>query len=122
MRKIFCVLVALSLLAACAPERSASGPPLVLTGLPEPAVRLARALDAFEQLALWHDTSGFASGDVVPTGLIRRWNQGVRVRVAGNTSSSEREYTLRQLRAVAEIAGRSITLLEGEGTDESFRV
>jgi hypothetical protein len=115
-------LVALSLLAACAPERSASGPPLVLTGLPEPEVRLARALDAFEQLALWHDTSGSASGDVVPTGLIRRWNQGVRVRVAGNTSSSEREYTLRQLRAVAEIAGLSITLLEGEGTDETFRV
>lgn len=122
MRKLFGALVVLLTLAACTPERSASGPPLVLTGLPEPEQRLARALDAFEQLALWHDTSGSASGDVVPTGMIRRWNQGLRVRVAGNSSTNERELTLRQLRAVAEIAGLSIAMLEGEGTDENFRI
>lgn len=107
MRKIYGALVAL--LLASAPVRADEA-------------KLSAALDAFEQLALLRDSSGAASGDVNSTGQILRWNQALRVRVAGRSSSSELSLTLRSLNAAAEIAGLQVQMLEGEGTDENFRV
>jgi hypothetical protein len=123
VRNAFFAFVALAGLAlgSCAPDRSA-GPPLVLSGLPEPEARLARALDAFEQLTLWREASGAAGGNLEPTGGLRRWNQALRVRLSGNSSSNERTLLLRYLEEAAAIAGLEVRMLEGAGTDENFKI
>lgn len=84
--------------------------------------KLSAALDAFEQLALWHDPTGLAAGGAAPTGGIVRWNQALRVRVVGRSSSSERASTLKFLRQAAEIAGLAITVEDGEGSGENFKI
>jgi len=84
--------------------------------------KLAAALDAFEQLALWRDAAGTAAGGAVPTGNIVRWNRALFVRVVGRSSSSERASTLKFLREAAEIAGLAVTVEEGEGSGENFKI
>jgi TPR repeat protein len=84
--------------------------------------KLSAALSAFEQLTLWRDSTGAAGGVLEATGQIRRWDQPLRVRVVGRSSSSERSIVLRSLTEAAEIAGLQIEMLEGEGTDENFRI
>ncbi len=84
--------------------------------------KLSAALDAFEQLTLWRDSSGMASGTLEPTGGILRWNNALRVRVVGRSSSNERASTLKFLRQAAEIAGLTITVEEGDGRGENFRI
>lgn len=120
--RIFFVALAGLLLAACTPDRVASGPPLVLSGLPEPEQRLARALDAFEQLTLWRDLSGMAAGPVVPTGGVRRWNEDLRVRFEGQASTRERETVLRLLKEAADLARLNVNILDGAGTNENFKI
>lgn len=97
---------------------------LVLGGAPARAdeARLSAALDAFEQLTLWRDAAGTAAGGAVPTGAIVRWNQALRVRVVGRSSSSERTSTLKFLRQAAEIAGLSVAIEDGEGSGENFKI
>lgn len=84
--------------------------------------KLSAALDAFEQLTLWREASGAAGGNLEPTGGIRRWNRELRVRVAGRSSSSELAIVMKYLREATEIAGLRMTVLEGEGTDENFKI
>jgi hypothetical protein len=84
--------------------------------------KLSAALDAFEQLTLWRDAAGTAAGGAVPTGGITRWNQALRVRMVGRSSSSERASTTKYLRQVAEIAGLAVTIEDGEGTGENFKI
>lgn len=84
--------------------------------------KMSAALDAFEQLTLWRDAAGTAAGGAVPTGGIVRWNQALRVRVVGRSSSNERASTLKFLRQAAEIAGLTVTIEDGEGSGENFKI
>ncbi|MBL0930548.1 MAG: DUF2927 domain-containing protein [Alphaproteobacteria bacterium] len=84
--------------------------------------KLSAELDAFEQLTLWRDAAGTAAGGAVPTGVIVRWNRGLRVRVVGRSSSNERASTLKFLRQAGEIAGLTVTIEDGEGSGENFKI
>jgi TPR repeat protein len=109
MRRFFTALAVLLSMAAFEPARADEA-------------KLSAALDAFEQLTLWRESSGAAGGNLEPTGGIRRWNRELRVRVAGRSSSSELAIVMKYLREATEIAGLRMTLLEGEGTDENFKI
>lgn len=83
---------------------------------------LSTSLSIFEQMTLWRDSSDVTSGALEPTGGIVRWNQALRVRLVGVSSSSERAAVLKYLNEAAELANLSVSVQDGEGSGENFRI
>jgi hypothetical protein len=83
---------------------------------------LSTSLSIFEQMTLWRDSSDMTSDVPEPTGAILRWHHGLRVRLVGVSSSSERATVLKYLNEAAELANLSITVEDGEGSGENFRI
>ncbi len=83
---------------------------------------LSTSLGVFEQMTLWRDSSDVTSGALEPTGGIVRWNQALRVRLVGVSSSSERAVVLKYLNEAAALANLSVSVQDGEGSGENFRI
>lgn len=84
--------------------------------------KLSAALDAFERMALWRVATGLPTGALESTGGIIRWQQPLRVRMAGRSSSSERSFLLKVLNQAAELANLAIVVENGARSGENFKI